>query len=125
MRSLILIVDDNVDLLLNLQITLEFNDYGVISAENGKEAIKILRELDHLPKLIISDILMPEMDGYELFNAISENPRWSSVPFLFLTAYSPVKDDLMANKINEIDIIIKPFSEVELLRIISDKIIKK
>lgn len=125
MNSLILIVDDNVDLLFNLQMTLEFNNYEVISAENGKEAIKILKELDHLPELIISDIMMPEMNGYELFKTVSKDSRLNSVPFLFLSAYSPTKEDIIGNKINSDDIIIKPFKEDELLRIISDKITVK
>ncbi|MFX0187999.1 MAG: response regulator [Candidatus Hodarchaeota archaeon] len=125
MNPLILIVDDNVDLLLNLQMTLEFNNYKVLSAENGKEALKILKEIDYLPELIISDIMMPKMNGYELFKTVSKNSRWNSVPFLFLSAYSPTKEDIIDNNINTNDIIIKPFKEDELLRIISDKITMK
>ncbi|MFX1297197.1 MAG: PleD family two-component system response regulator [Promethearchaeota archaeon] len=125
MSSLILIVDDNNDILLNLQVTLEFNDYKVISAENGKQAIKVLRKLNQLPALIISDIMMPEMNGYELFSAVSENPIWNHIPFLFLSAYSPEKKEIVINEINEADIIIKPFKDEELLRNISKKIILK
>ena len=84
MNPLILIVDDNIDLLLNLQLILESNDYEVISAKNGIEAIKLLKELDHIPDLVISDIMMPKMNGYELFKSFSENLIWSRIPFIFL-----------------------------------------
>jgi len=122
MNPIILIVDDNVDILVNLQLILEFNDYKVYSAENGKQAIKILQELDPLPNLIISDILMPEMNGYEFFNTISKNPQWSNIPFIFLTAYSPLEDQLI-DKISDEDIIFKPYKEDELLQIISKKLV--
>ncbi len=101
---------------------LEFNDYQVFSAENGIEAINVLRECDHLPNLIISDIMMPEMNGYEFFSTISKNPQWKNIPFLFLTAYSPIEEELLSNEIIEQDIILKPYKEEELLRIISEKI---
>ena len=125
MSSLILIVDDNADILLNLKIILESNNYEVISAKNGKDAIKILGELNQLPELVISDIMMPEMNGYELFEAVSKHPRWSSVSFIFLSAYSPEKDVIISKKINQNDIIYKPFKEDELLKIIDEKIIMK
>jgi len=123
MNSIILIVDDNTDFLVNLQMTLEFNDYQVFSAESGIEAIKILRELDQLPNLIISDIMMPEMNGYEFFSTISKNPQWKNIPFLFLTAYSPIEDDTRSNKIIDDDIMIKPYKEDELLQLITEKLV--
>ncbi|KKM82359.1 hypothetical protein LCGC14_1320420 [marine sediment metagenome] len=123
MSSIILIVDDNMDFLVNLQLTLEFNNYQAISAENGIEAINVLRELKELPILIISDILMPEMNGYEFFRTISKNPKWKNIPFLFITGYSPIEDDLRSEKIIEDDIMIKPYKEDELLQIISEKIV--
>ncbi len=122
MNPIILIVDDNVDILLNLQLMLELNDYKVYSAENGKQAKKILQELDPLPNLIISDILMPEMNGYEFFNTISKNPQWSNIPFIFLTVCSSLEDQLI-DKISDEDIIVKPYNDDELLQIISKKLV--
>ncbi len=123
MNTIILIVDDNMDFIVNLQLTLEFNDFQVLSAENGKEAIKVLKEHRELPNLIISDILMPEMNGYEFFTAISKNPKWKNIPFLFLTGYSPIEEELKSEKIIEDDILIKPYKEDELLQIIYEKIV--
>ena len=122
MRPLILIVDDNTDILFNLKITLEFQNYDVITAEDGKEAVECLAKLENLPELIISDILMPEIDGYELFDIIKENPKWNNIPFLFLTAYSPINDKKTKNTINENDVIIKPYEEDKFLKKISEKI---
>jgi len=76
LKPLILVVEDNVDLLYNLNLMLESNNYKTITAKNGKIALKILSELEQVPDIIISDIMMPEMDGYEFFRAISSEPRW-------------------------------------------------
>ena len=125
MHSLILIVDDDDDILLNLHITLEFNDYEVISAKNGKEAIKILRELDRLPELIISDILMPELNGYELFKSVSENPIWNRIPFIFISGQDTPEDVRFGKMLGIDDYITKPFREEDLLAIVAGKISRK
>ena len=83
MKPLILLVEDNPGVLLNITVTLEFNEYEVISATNGKEGLSTLAKIERLPDLIISDIMMPEMDGYEFFENVSENPKWNQIPFSF------------------------------------------
>jgi len=122
MNPIILIVDDNIDILANLQLMLEINDYKVYSAKNGKQAIEVLKKLDQLPNLIISDIIMPEMNGYEFFNTISKNPQWSNIPFIFSTVCSSLEDQLI-DKISDEDIIVKPYNDDELLQIISKKLV--
>ncbi len=122
MNPIILIVDDNIDILANLQLMLEINDYKVYSAKNGKQAIEVLKKLDQLPNLIISDIIMPEMNGYEFFNTISKNPQWSNIPFIFSTVCSSLEDQLI-DKISDEDIIVKPYKDDELLQIISKKLV--
>jgi len=59
LKPLILIVEDNVDLLYNLNLMLESNNYKPITAKNGKVALKILSELEQVPDIIIRDIMMP------------------------------------------------------------------
>ncbi len=66
---------------------------------------------------------MPEMNGYEFFSTISKNPQWKNIPFLFLTAYSPIEEELRSIEIMEDDIMIKPYKEDELFQIISEKIV--
>ncbi|MCK4875933.1 MAG: response regulator transcription factor [Sulfurimonas sp.] len=129
MKPLILIVEDNNDILLNIKLTLEFNGFEVITATNGKEGLKVLSEQKNLPEIIVSDIMMPEMDGYDFFQAVSNNPRWSSIPFLFLTARSSVEDIRFGKMLGVDDYLTKPFNMKELilrvkaiLRRISNKI---
>ncbi|MFX1385496.1 MAG: response regulator, partial [Promethearchaeota archaeon] len=75
-KPLILLVEDDPDILMLTQKTLEIADYHVITAKNGIDALNVLSEIsDKIPDLIISDILMPGMDGYEFFKTVSENPN--------------------------------------------------
>ncbi len=73
MKPRILVTEDNPDLLFNIKMTLEFNDFEVLTANNGEEALIILEKCQKAPDLIISDIMMPEMDGYELYSNITEH----------------------------------------------------
>lgn len=122
MKPLIFVVEDNLDLLFNLKLLLETNDYKPITAKNGKEAIEILSGLEQIPEIIISDIMMPEMDGYEFFQAISNNPRWNRIPFLFLSARTTNKDIRFGKLLGADDYLTKPFNEKDLLAILSGKI---
>ena len=92
MKPLILIVEDNVDLLYAIKLNLESNKFKVIAAKNGKNALNILSNLDEVPEVIISDIMMPEMDGYEFFTEVSKIPKVNQIPFIFLTAKSSPED---------------------------------
>ncbi len=122
LKSLIMVVEDNIGILANLKMTLEFNNFKVITAKNGNNAIKILNGLQKLPDIIISDIMMPEMNGYDFFKKVAENPIWSNIPFIFLTARS-TPDDIRLGKILGVDdYITKPFKEEDLLASIKGKI---
>ncbi|MBY9015385.1 MAG: response regulator [Candidatus Lokiarchaeota archaeon] len=122
MKPLILVVEDNLDLLYNLKILLESNKYNPLTAKNGKEAIEILYNLEKIPDVIISDILMPEMDGYEFFKVISNEPRWNRIPFLFLSARSNPKEIRFGKLLGVDGYLTKPFDERDLLAILSGKI---
>ena len=124
MKPVLLIVEDNLDVLYNLKLTLEFNGYGVVTAENGFKAIEILSNLDppNLPNLIISDIMMPEMNGYDFFQKVSENILWNSIPFIFLTAKTSPQDIRFGKMLGVDDYLVKPFKEEDLLASIAGKI---
>jgi CheY-like chemotaxis protein len=122
LKPLILVVEDNLDLLYNLNLLLESNDYESVTAKNGKEALDILTNLRDVPDIIISDITMPEMDGYEFFRAISSNPRWNRIPFIFLSARTTPKDIRFGKLLGADDYLTKPFNEKDLLAIISGRI---
>ncbi|TFG11989.1 MAG: response regulator [Promethearchaeota archaeon] len=118
----ILVVEDNNDLLFNIELILKSNNYHPLSAKNGKEALKILSQLGDPPDIIISDIMMPQLDGYEFFKEVSSDPRWNSIPFIFLTAKSSPEDIRLGKLLGADDYITKPFDEKDLLAVISGKI---
>lgn len=91
----ILSVDDNEENIYMLESLLSANGFKVVSARNGKEAMEKARAAR--PDLIISDILMPVMDGYSLCREFKADPELRSVPFLFYTAtYTDPKDESFA-----------------------------
>ena len=122
MNPLIFVVDDNLVLLKNLRHLLEVNYYDVITANNGKIALELLSTPKRIPEIIISDITMPEMDGYDLFEAVSNNDMLNHIPFIFLTGLS-TPDDVRFGKILGVDdYLTKPFAIEDLLAIIAGKI---
>ncbi|MHA2052154.1 MAG: response regulator [Candidatus Hodarchaeales archaeon] len=122
MKPTILVVEDNKQIMLNLKLFLKLNEFQTLQAFNGREALEILSKLTEPPDLILSDIMMPEMDGYELFQTVSENPKWFHVPFIFLTAKSDPEDIRFGKKLGVDDYIIKPFDNDDLLASINGRI---
>ena len=122
MKPLILVVEDNLDVLYNLNLILESNNYKPITAKNGKEALEILSNLEEIPDIIISDIMMPEMDGYEFFRVISNDPRWNRIPFLFISARSTPENIRFGKSLGVDDYLTKPFDERDLLATLSGRI---
>ena len=125
MKPLIFIVEDNVDIVFNLKLSLKSNNFQVESASNGKEALKILLDMNKVPDLIISDIMMPEMDGYELFKTISNDNRWNNIPFIFLTAKASPEDIRFGKLLGVDDYLTKPINEKDLLAVIKGKLSRK
>ncbi|SLM28181.1 Histidine kinase [Desulfamplus magnetovallimortis] len=103
----ILIVEDNEDSRIFLETLLEANGYDVESAENGKLALEMAST--NPPSLIISDILMPEMDGYALCRAVKSDKNLCSIPFIFYTAtYTDPSDEKLAMDLGASRFILKP-----------------
>lgn len=122
MKPLIFIVEDDLVALNNLRHILEVNFYEVIAAKNGENALDLLSTLDRIPEIIISDITMPKMDGYDLFKAVSNNPILNHIPFIFLSGLSKPEDVRFGKMLGVDDYIIKPFKVEDLLAIIVGKI---
>ncbi|MFQ6125655.1 MAG: PleD family two-component system response regulator [Candidatus Heimdallarchaeota archaeon] len=122
MNPMILVVDDQLDILVNIKLTLELNNYRVITATNGKEALQLLSDLEAPPDLIISDIMMPKMDGYNFFKMVSANPQWAFIPFIFLSALATPEDVRFGKMLGVDDYLTKPFQEEDLLAIIAGKL---
>ncbi len=117
----VLIVDDNADNLYLLRKLLEGNGFGVHEAHNGAEALAIAS--GDLPDLIISDLLMPVMDGYSLLRSWKKNERLRSIPFLVYTAtYTGKKDERLALDLGADCFVVKPSEPENLLKCINDVI---
>lgn len=119
MTGHILIVDDNKDNLSVLESVLKAQGFDVILAENGKDAL----EKAHLstPDLIVSDILMPVMDGYALCMECKSNDILKSIPFVFYTAtYTDAKDETFALNLGAQKFLIKPQEPSVLIKIIQE-----
>lgn len=103
----ILIVDDEPN---NLQILRQIlnADYSLIFAKNGKEALDAVAK--HQPDLVLLDVMMPEMDGYEACQCIKNNPATQSIPVIFVTAMSDVDDESHGFDMGAVDYITKPVS---------------
>ncbi len=111
-RQRILVVEDNPSLRSYIELLLT-DDYEIITAGNGEEALKVLETQGNI-SLILSDIMMPVMDGYQLLEKVKADDRWRHLPFLMLTARADLADRLKALRIGVDDYLLKPFEEVEL-----------
>jgi signal transduction histidine kinase/DNA-binding NarL/FixJ family response regulator len=113
-KTTILLVEDNMDLGDYIKFLLE-PYYEVVTRENGREALDYCLLPTANCELIISDIMMPVMDGYELAEELKAHPKWRNTPLIMLTALVETKDKLKALRIGVDDYIVKPFKEEELL----------
>ncbi|MBI9102930.1 MAG: response regulator [Spirochaetales bacterium] len=107
----ILIVDDTAT---NLDILVDSlgDDYDISDAIDGFSALKILEKVN--PDLILLDIMMPGMDGYEVCEKLKENPATADIPVIFLTALSEIKNKTRGFEVGGVDYITKPFEVTEI-----------
>lgn len=116
----LLIVEDNHDLRNGLKDILTFEGFTVLSASNGRDAIDQMKAVS--PDLIISDITMPEMNGYEFFDAVRARPEGITIPFIFLTARGE-RDDVMKGKnLGAEDYLVKPVTRSELVNAVQSRL---
>ena len=113
MNKRIMVVDDEPDILTTIGQMLEINGYSVISASDGKECLQKLSELTKTPDLIVLDIMMPEISGWDVAAKIKEKPEWNNIRIVFLTAKGDTMSVGMGNLASE-DYIVKPFDIIDL-----------
>lgn len=118
MAKRLLVVDDEAKLLRAVAVTLREEGYEVTTARSGAEALVAVNE--SVPHLIISDIRMPGMDGYQLARALRANPRTELIPVIFLTAKGERKDRLAGIRAGVDAYLTKPFDPEELLAVASN-----
>ncbi|MCB0287852.1 MAG: response regulator [Calditrichia bacterium] len=112
-NSLILIVDDipkNIQLLGNI---LSNHGYNIAVATNGKQALTIIEK--KLPDLVLLDVMMPEIDGFEVCQRIKDNPASREIPVIFLTAKHEVEDKIRGFEVGGSDYVTKPFETAEVI----------
>ena len=112
MRPTILVVDDEQDILELLKYNFEKEDYTVRTARNGKEA---LVQAESQPDLIVLDVMMPELDGWEVCKALRTSPKTQSIPVIFLTAKDSEFDEVLGLELGAEDYVTKPVNVRSLL----------
>jgi DNA-binding response OmpR family regulator len=108
----VLVVDDEPDLLLLLEEHLRQEGYEVLTATTGMQAISRARE-DH-PDLILLDVMMPGVSGFDVCNILQDFPETAAIPIIFLTAVAETKRKVMGLNLGADDYITKPFDLHEL-----------
>ena len=112
-EPLILIVDDNPQNLQFLGKLLAENGYKLCIAQNGLEALEFVKT--KMPDLILLDVMMPEMDGYEACRRLKAQQSFKHIPVIFLTARADTEDIVKGFEVGGVDYVTKPFNSVELL----------
>jgi DNA-binding NarL/FixJ family response regulator len=112
-RKRLLLIDDDPNLILLVKDYLEFRGYEVVTADNGKEALKLLSQ--DVPDMIICDIMMPEMDGYGLIEHVRNDRRTGWIPVLFLSAKGQSQDRIKGLNLGADVYMVKPFEPEELV----------
>lgn len=118
----VLIIEDEAHIRDEVLDWLNFGDYEGIGAPNGQEGVQMA--LDQLPDLIISDINMPEMDGYRVLVELRTHPSTALIPFIFLTACTERSDVRQGMALGAEDYITKPFTYDELMGAVKSQIAK-
>jgi DNA-binding response OmpR family regulator len=116
----ILVVDDHVELLENIELTLEAAGYRVLTARDGMEALEVLRSQP--VSLVLADIAMPRMNGYQLYDRIRANPQWVAIPFVFLTARALGSDVRHGKELGADDYLTKPIQPEDLLAAVQGRL---
>ncbi|GAC1463064.1 MAG: hypothetical protein NVS2B14_10980 [Chamaesiphon sp.] len=119
----ILVIEDQQDLREDILLSLEYMDFEGIGAENGKVGVQLAQQ--HKPELIICDIMMPELDGYQVLTALRQLPETADILFIFLSAKADKSDIRQAMNLGAEDYLTKPFTIKELSQAISTQIKKR
>jgi CRP-like cAMP-binding protein/CheY-like chemotaxis protein len=123
MKTKILIIEDNNDIRESTAEILELTGYEVLQASHGKIGVELAQQ--HLPNIILCDIMMPELDGYGVLYLLSKNPDTATIPFIFLTAKAERVDFRKGMEMGADDYLTKPYDDIELLNAIESRLQKK
>jgi anti-anti-sigma factor len=119
----ILAIEDEAEIRENIQEILELEGFDVLTAENGKIGVQLARE--HHPDLIICDVMMPELDGYDVLVTLRQDPSTIKIPFIFLSAKAAKDDFRKGMSLGADDYLTKPFTPKDLRSAISIRLEKQ
>ncbi|MCK4537935.1 MAG: response regulator [Candidatus Krumholzibacteria bacterium] len=120
-KGKVLVVDDEINITQILEFSIGSEGYEVLTASNGEEAIDKARR--EQPDLIILDIMMPKIDGYEACRILKANPITKNIPVVLLTAKGRDIDKRLGYEVGASDYIIKPFSPNKLIERIHELLV--
>jgi CheY-like chemotaxis protein len=112
----ILLIEDNHSLREEILNVLELEDFTVVTAENGRVGLQRLAEMSELPDVVLCDLMMPDMDGYEVLKAVRGNPATRSLAVILLTARDDDQCRTKGSELGADDYVTKPFRIPDLLR---------
>ena len=116
----ILVIEDEPEMRRNITALLRYKDYEPIAADNGRHGVELARR--EKPDLILCDVMMPELDGYDVLRALQADPKLALIPFIFLTAKGE-KDDLRSGmNLGADDYLTKPVANADLVRAIETRL---
>ncbi len=116
----ILVVDDHAELLENIGLTLEGAGHRVLLARDGAEALQVLKSQP--VDLVLADIAMPRMNGYQLYERVRDSLEWVEIPFVFLTARALDSDVRYGKELGADDYLTKPIQPEDLLAAVQGKL---
>jgi CheY-like chemotaxis protein len=117
-RRTVLVVDDEPDVLLLCRVNLEFEGYEVLEAADGEQAMAQVRA--HRPDVVLLDVMMPKMDGWQVLATIKADESLSDIPVVMLTAKVQDQDQIRGWSQGAADYITKPFSPLALSQVLQD-----
>jgi len=120
MPHTVLIIEDDERLRSDIVMVLGFEDFRTLAAENGQIGVELA--FQQHPDVILCDVMMPEMDGFEVFEALHREPETADIPFIFLTASVERENLEKAHEMGASGFLTKPFTYPDLLEAIRARI---
>jgi DNA-binding response OmpR family regulator len=114
----VLVIDDEAPIRLLCRVNLEAEDMEVIEAEDGQQGLKLARA--EQPDVVLLDVMMPGMDGWEVLQRLLEDDATSDIPIVFLTARAELRDRARGLELGGVAYVTKPFNPVELAPLVRD-----
>jgi DNA-binding NarL/FixJ family response regulator len=119
-KQRILVIEDQAPMRRNIALLLEMEGYEVVAAANGREGLDKVSQFK--PQLVVCDVMMPEMDGHAVIQALRENPETALIPFVFLTAKGDKNDIRLGMNYGADDYLTKPIVREDLLAAVTTRL---